>query len=133
VVYRKLLESSSRPLSSLINWRPTLEGNVEVLTETADYYRYFDATSHAEFLYGCVTKIVEKDLPNELKYLAAYDRFVNRIQTCFDMLNSRRDLLWVMALFAAERGKVIQARANERVLSVSQLTDEEVVEIEKSL
>ena len=61
--YRRVLESYSRPLLSLIHWRPTLEGNVEALNETAAYYRYFDATSHAEFLYGCVAEAVEQDLP----------------------------------------------------------------------
>src|SRR5262249_47060356 len=63
--YRRVLESYSRPLLNLIQWRPTPEGNVEVLNETADYYRYFDATRHAEFLYECVAETVAQDLPNE--------------------------------------------------------------------
>ena len=49
--YRRVLESYSRPLLQLIDWRPTTTGNVEVLNETADFYKYFDATEHAEFLY----------------------------------------------------------------------------------
>jgi Fic family protein len=126
-VYRKVLESYSRPLLSLINWRPTLEGNVEVLNETADYYRYFDATRHAEFLYGCVAETVEQDLPNEVKYLAAYDRFVGRIQTLFDAPNSKLDLLW--RFLQQNEGKFSKrARAKE----FSQLTDEETAQIEKA-
>ncbi len=126
-VYRKVLESYSRSLLSLINWRPTLEGNVEVLNETADYYRYFDATRHAEFLYGCVAETVEQDLPNEVKYLAAYDRFVSRIQNLFDVPNRKLDLLW--RFLQQNEGKFSKrARAKE----LPQLTDEEVAQIEKA-
>jgi Fic family protein len=126
-VYRRVLESYSRPLLSLINWRPTLEGTVEVLNETADYYRYFDATRHAEFLYGCVAETVEQDLPNEVKYLDAYDRFVSWIQTFFDMPNSRLDLLW---RFLRQNEGNISKRA--RAQEFSQLTDDEVGQIEKA-
>ena len=123
--YRRVLESYSRPLLSLINWRPTLEGNVEVLNETADYYRYFDATSHAEFLYGCVAETVEQDLLNEVKYLEAYDRFVSRVQTLFDMPNSKLDLLW---RFLQQNEGKFSKRAREK--EFSQLTDEEAAQIE---
>ncbi len=34
------------------------------LNDTGDFYRYFDATAHAEFLYACVRKTIEEDLPN---------------------------------------------------------------------
>jgi Fic family protein len=125
--YRQVLESYSRPLLGLINWRPTLEGNVEVLNETADYYRYFDATGHAEFLYGCVAETVEQDLPNEVKYLEAYDRFVSRIQILVDMPNTKLDLLW--RFLQQNDGKFSKrARTNE----FSQLTDEEAAEIEQA-
>ena len=92
--YRRVLESYSEQLLNLINWRPTLEGNVEVLNETIDYYRYFDATLHAEFLYDCVAETVERDLPAEVKYLEAYDAFIGRVQTLFDMPKRKLDLLW---------------------------------------
>ncbi len=44
------------------HWRSTGRGNVEVLNETADFYRLFDATPHAEFLFGCVVRMVDIDL-----------------------------------------------------------------------
>src|SRR5436305_607766 len=125
--YRRVLESYSRPLLSLINWRPMLEGNVEVLNETADYYRYFDATRHAEFLYGCVAETVEQDLPNEVKYLEAYDRFVSRVQTLFDMPNHKLDLLW--RFLQHNEGKLSK---RTRAKEFSQLTDEEAAQVEKA-
>ena len=33
---------------------PTDTNNVRVLNDTADFYCFFDATPHAEFLYACV-------------------------------------------------------------------------------
>ncbi|MGK6317594.1 hypothetical protein ACMGE0_32080 [Neorhizobium sp. DT-125] len=45
--HRHVLESYSRRLLPLIRWRPADRRNVEVLNETADFYRYFDATPHA--------------------------------------------------------------------------------------
>jgi hypothetical protein len=73
--YRQVLESYSKSLLQFIEWRPSEKGNVEVLSDTGDYYRYFDATPHAEFLYRCVEETVERDLPEEVAYLEAYDRF----------------------------------------------------------
>jgi Fic family protein len=52
--YRLVLESYSQRLLPLIKWRPTRDGNVEILNDTADFYRYFDATPQAEFLYSCI-------------------------------------------------------------------------------
>jgi Fic family protein len=51
--YRAVLESYSHRLLPFIRWQPTDQGNVNVLNDTADNYRYFDATLPAEFLYAC--------------------------------------------------------------------------------
>jgi hypothetical protein len=92
--YRRVLESYSRPLLRLIEWRSTPSGNVDVLNETADYYRYFDATRHAEFLYACVEQTVEHDLVEEVRFLRAYDAFVSRVGTLVDMPQAKVELLW---------------------------------------
>ena len=63
--YRTVLEDYSRRLLPLIRWEPMQDGNVRVLNDTGDYYRYFDATPHAEFLYGCVQTTIDSDLPRE--------------------------------------------------------------------
>ncbi len=124
--YRRVLESYSRPLLNLIDWHPTAEGNVEVLNETADYYRYFDATRHAEFLYDCVAETIEHDLPTEVKYLEAYDKFGSQVQTLLDMPNTKLDLLW--RLLQQNQGKFSRrARAKE----FARLTDKEAAQIER--
>jgi hypothetical protein len=61
--YRDVLQDYSHRLLPVIDWRPTADGNVSVQNDTGDFYRFFDATPHAEFLYACVHKTIEDDLP----------------------------------------------------------------------
>ena len=92
-LYRDVLRSYSKPLLECIEWRPTPKGNVEVLNDTTDWYRYFDATEHAEYLYRCVAETIDRDLPEEVAYLQSYDRFVAGLQEIVDMPGRTADLL----------------------------------------
>lgn len=78
--YREVLRSYSEELLPLIEWHPTDRGNVEVENDTADFYRYLDATAHAEFLYDCVEETVSRDLPGEVAYLEGVEEFSRRVQ-----------------------------------------------------
>jgi hypothetical protein len=124
--YRRVLESYSRPLLNLIKWRPTPAGNVDVLNETADFYRYFDATRHAEFLYACVEQTVQHDLVDEVRFLRAYDAFVSRVGTLVDMPHGKMELLW--QFLHQNQGKLsTRARTGE----FAPLTDVEVGQVEQ--
>jgi len=83
--YRTTLQDHSGPLMRFIEWRPTSNHNVEVLNETADLYRYFDCTGAAEFLYACVARTVEHDLPYEIDYLRRHDEAIHRIMNAVEM------------------------------------------------
>ena len=83
--YRTTVQSHSGSLMPYIDWRPTPERNVEVLNETADLYRYFDCTEEAEFLYACVARTVEHDLPREIDYLRRHDEATRRIMDTVEM------------------------------------------------
>ena len=124
--YSDVLRSYSRQLLNVTEWRPTLNGNVEVLNETADYYRYFDATPHAEFLYSCVRETVEQDLPNEVAYLEAYDRFSREVQTIVDLPERTVGLL---VKFLDQGGGTLSKRARER--EFAKLEDGERAQIEE--
>ena len=124
--YRRVLESYSRPLLNLIEWRPTPSGNVEVLNETTDFYRYFDATRHAELLYECVEQTVEHDLVEEVRFLRAYDTFVGRVGMLVDMPQRRIELLW---RFLHQNSGKLSARA--RTDEFAPLTDPEVAQVEQ--
>ena len=91
--YRGVLESYSRPLLNVIEWHRTKEGNVEVTNDTGAYYRFFDATAHAEFLYACVEQTITVDLPAEVAFLEAFDRFAGGVQEIVDMPADRIELL----------------------------------------
>jgi hypothetical protein len=43
----------------------TADRNVEVLHDTADFYRFFNCTDAAEFLCASVARTVEYDLPSK--------------------------------------------------------------------
>lgn len=92
--YRTVLEDYSKRLLPIIEWEPTTDGNVRVLNDTADFYRFFDATPHAEFLFSCVKKTVEEDLPQETEFLMRYDKFRSRIEAMVDMPDRILDLLF---------------------------------------
>lgn len=83
--YRATLQSHSAALMPYIDWRPTLERNVEVRNATADLYRYYDCTENAEFLYSCVSRTVEEDLPREIEHLKRHDAAMRRIMDAVDM------------------------------------------------
>jgi hypothetical protein len=119
--YRDVLEGYSKRLLPLIEWEPTEDNNVRVLNQTADYYRYFDATPHAEFLYACVKQTIEEDLPRETDFLRRYDRFRERIQTIADMPDATIDLLF---RFLKQNGGRLSKRAREG--EFAKMTNKEV-------
>ena len=123
--YRQVLEAYSRRLLPLIEWEPTPEFNVRVLNDTGDFYRYFDATPHAEFLYACVQKTIDEDLPAETRFLQRYDDFRRQVEAFLDMPERLIDLLF--RFLSRNDGRLSQrARAQE----FSALTDEEAQRVE---
>jgi hypothetical protein len=123
--YRAVLESHSASLLPLVEWRATPDGSVEVLNDTADHYRYFDATPHAEFLYACVEQTVEHDLPTEVRFLEAFDRFAAGVKEIVEMPDARIETL---RAFLEQGGGRLSARARSREFAA--LTDEEAARIE---
>lgn len=125
--YRAVLEDYSRRLLPVIEWKPTRDGNVRVLNDTADFYRFFDATSQAEFLYACVRKTIEEDLPRETDFLARYDQFRARIEAIVDMPDRTIDLLF---RFLQQTGGRLSKRARED--EFARMTVEEVAAAERT-
>src|SRR4051794_15512547 len=77
--YKDVLESISRPLLQVVKWTAASSGNVQVLNGTVDFYSFFDATLHCEYLFRCIERAVEKDLPEELAFLEHRDEFHRRV------------------------------------------------------
>jgi hypothetical protein len=123
--YRRVLEDYSSRLLQVIAWESTTAFNVRVLNDTGDFYRFFDATLHAEFLYACVCQTVEEDLPKETDFLRRYDRFRGRIAAMIDMPDRTADLLF---RFLQQNEGRLSGRARRRGFSA--LTDAEAEQIE---
>ena len=119
--YLATLEDYSKRLLPMIDWEPTGNGNVNVLNDTADFYRFFDATAHAEFLYACVKLTVKEDLPREAEFLKRYDQFRSRIEAIVDMPDRTVDLLF---RFLHQNEGRLSRRAREK--EFGSMTDAEV-------
>jgi hypothetical protein len=125
--YRKSLEDYAQRLLTVIDWQPTDDGNVRVLNDTADFYRFFDATPHAEFLYGCVRQTIEEDLPRETRFLEQYDRFRASIETIVDMPERT---VYLLFRFLHQNGGRLSKRAREQ--EFAQLTEAETSAAEQA-
>lgn len=123
--YRDALESYSARLLPLIRWEPTASGNVKILNDTADFYRFFDATPHAQFLYECVDRTIRIDLPAETRFLRAYDDFQKAILGIVDMPGRTVSLLFQ---FLRQNDGVLSRRAAEREFAA--LTTQEIEHVE---
>ncbi|HEX3745735.1 MAG TPA: Fic family protein [Bryobacteraceae bacterium] len=124
--YRSTLQGHSGPLMPYIEWRPTPERNIEVLNDTADLYRYYDCTAEAEFLYSCVRRTVEEDLPREIEYLRRHDEAIHRIMDVVEMPDRiAEDLVYYIR---ANKGALAKLR---RKRQFQKLSDGEVAMMER--
>lgn len=124
--YRTTLQAHSGPIMPFIEWRPTPERNVEVLNETADFYRYFDGTDVAEFLYACVQRTVEEDLPREIDYLRRHDEAIQRVMRTVEMPDRIAENL---VMFIRQNGGILSKKRRQGTFE--QLTEDEVQRIER--
>lgn len=123
--YRMILEYYSSPILDFIDWKPTTKKNVEILNNTADYYRYFDSTKQAEFLYFCVEDTIKNIIPKEVDYLQKYDEIKNYLDNEYEMPDKTVALL--IRFLEQNEGKLSnRAKSNEFAV----LTENEIASIE---
>jgi len=70
--YRALVAGHSAAAMSCVDWRRE-DGGVAVDNDTADLYRYFDATAMAEYLGARLAEAADVDLRAELSWLRRWD------------------------------------------------------------
>jgi len=121
------LESYSHPVLELIKWETTPDHNVEVLNDTIDYYRYFDATKQAEFLFDCVLDTIDRIIPEEVSYIYMYDEFKRFIDDQFEMPDK---LVSMLVRFLEQNGGTLSKRA--RAKEFPELKEYEVEKIEST-
>jgi len=121
------LESYSHPVLELIEWETTPDHNVEVLNDTIDYYRYFDATKQAEFLFDCIMDTINRIIPEEVSYIYKYDEFKRFIDDQFEMPDK---LVSMLVRFLEQNGGTLSKRAITK--EFPELKDDEVEKIEST-
>ncbi len=125
VDYRKVLESYSNPLLDWIDWEETRNHNLLVTNNTKDFYRYFDATKQAEFLFDCIKDTIENIIPKEISYLLKYEKFKHTLEEIFEMPDK---MISVLVIFLEQNNGQLSKRAKEKEFSI--LTIDEIFQIE---
>jgi hypothetical protein len=86
---------------------------------------YYDCTEEAEFLYSCVRRTVDEDLPREIAYLRRHDEAIRRIMDVVEMPDRiAEDLVWYVR---ENKGTLAKKR---RRSEFKKLRDDEVASIE---
>lgn len=100
--------------------------NDDVRNDTADLYRYFDCTRAAEFLYRCVKRTVDQDLPKGIEYLRRHDRTTSSVMETIDMPDR---LAQNFILFVRQNNGQLSTGKRERFFA--SLTESELVDLEE--
>jgi len=125
--YDTALESFSKVIQPFVEWRWTTNKEIEVTNETADLYRYFDATAITEFLYAKVEDTVEKDLREELDYVGRFQAALAAVMDVIDMPDRRAALFVNLSL---QNNGSISRKKRELF---SELSDADVEALEQAI
>ncbi len=126
--YDASLEAFSRPLMALVEYSLDEEGRMNVENDTALWYRYIDMTAQAEALFQFIERTIDRELVEELAFLADYDRIKRAIQDIVDMPDRQIDLFIRVCL--QNHGRI---SARKRASSFAFLTDEEITRLEDAV
>lgn len=125
--YDEILATFSKPLLDAIDWHLTADREVSVRNETADLYRYFDATLFAEYLYDRVADTIRQDLKQELDFVAVFDRAFDAVRAIVDMPDRRASLF--VRLCLQNGGQLSQAKRTQ----FGELTEVEIAAMEAAV
>lgn len=125
--YDVALESFSKVIQPFIDWHWSANKEIEVTNETADLYRYFDATAITEFLYAKVEETVQKDIREELDYVARFQAALAAVMDVVDMPDRRAALF--VNLYMQSNGPISRKKRE----LFSELSDEEMDALERAV
>jgi Fic family protein len=123
--YVSTLEAFSKSLLSVASFNPDIDN--EASGNHAAYYRYFDATVQAEFLYRAIERTVTHDLDEEIDYLIRFDAAKNHLNQLFDWPKNSLDLF--VNLLMQNDGKL---SSSKRKSHFEFMKDDEVSSMEEA-
>ncbi len=121
--YDRMLESFSRKLMPLVEYRLDATGVMTVQNETADYYRYINFTQIVEEIFDIIEESLQTELIPELEYLAAWDRARSLMRSVVDMPERKA---MQMILFVQQNNGEFPHRRRD---FFPELTDEEIAKL----
>lgn len=125
--YYAVLEEFSKSIIPYIQWHWTVDRGISVDNDTTDLYRYFDATTVAEYLYDRVSDTVEIDLAEELRFVTVFEESLDSVKNIVDMPDRRASLIVSLCM---QNGGVLASRKRKKF---AELTDSEISEIESAV
>ena len=126
--YDRVLESYAKAVLPFIEYDLNPRGALRVKNETAQLYRYWDATAACEFLYFCIAETIRRDLREELGFLQLFDEALQAVAEIVDLPDCRASLL--VRLLLQNRGTLSK---NKRNAEFALLTDDEIARIEQAV
>ena len=125
--YDQVLELFSQPISRFITHNVDDQQQISVLNDTADLYRYFDATAQVEYLFDCIEDTISRDLKRELDFLKFFDAAMKDVMNIVDMPNQRAALL--IKLIHQNKGKLSTGKRE----MFQEVSDQEIAKIETAI
>ena len=124
--YIAVLESFSRPMRERTEYSPNLP-NAVATGNDAIYFRYFDATEQAEFLYRALERTVEEDLQVEIDFLLGFDRARLRLNQLLDWPGHSLDLF--ISIVHQNEGSLSKSKKNSHFdwMTDTEITDAETI------
>jgi len=126
--YDASLEAFSRHLMPLVEYSLDEEGRMTVHNDTAMLYRYIDMTTQVEALFKFIEHTIERELAQELAFLANYDATKKAIQEIVDMPDRKIDLFIRFCL--QNNGRL---STGKRASHFDFLSDEEIARMEQAV
>lgn len=119
-LYDQMLESFSKPLMQRLDYQLNDKGELMVLTESAEHYRFIDFTTIVEIFFDVIQKTIEIELVPELDYLYAWEKAITEMKDVVDLPDKKMNQF---ILFTQQnKGKLPKARRK----LFEELTDEEI-------
>ena len=125
--YVAALETFSKPLRLMTSYDPDTP-DVPATGNDAVYFRYFDATHHAEFLYSSLARTVEVDLEKEINYLLGFDRAYTALNGLLDWPEHSLELF--IRLVQQNKGTLSKTKRDSHF---QWMTDEEIHKAEQEV
>lgn len=125
--YDAALNAFSSGIMPLIEYEMDDQQRLTVLNGTDKLYRYYDATSQAEYLYEAVAETIHKDIREEIEFLEVFDKAMAAVRSIVDMPDARASSL---VRFILQNHGTLSAKKRRQF---PELHDEEVAAIEETM